>query len=89
VSELDGLDFLSAHARRSLEAYIGELVDARLDEALRSRIPHSRLVSFSKASELTGLSVAALRSRARRGRIRTARQGRSRLVDLDSFNGSG
>ena len=88
VTELDGLDFLSVRARRSLEEYIGELVDARLEAALRRRLPHSRLVTFAKAAELTGVSVAALRSRARRGRVRVIAQGRSRLVDLNSFDGS-
>jgi excisionase family DNA binding protein len=78
------LGSLSPASRHELE----QLIDARIEAALRIRRPERRWVSVREAANLLGISERAVRGRVARGRIGATHQGRSIVIDMHSLNGS-
>jgi excisionase family DNA binding protein len=77
VSALDALNL-----REEIEA----LVDERIAQALRRRLPSKRWLTVREAADYLGLSEVAVRARMKRGRIPVRHNGRSVAIDRQALD---
>jgi excisionase family DNA binding protein len=76
------LDSLFALLRSEIE----QLVEDRVEQALRRHRPERRWVTVAECARQLGISERAVRGRADRGRLVTKRMGRSVLVDMQALD---
>ena len=76
------IDWLSPEARDELRHFVREEIEL----ALRAARDDRRWLTVAECASYLGISETAVRRRISRGRIPTARQGRSVLVDREKLD---
>jgi excisionase family DNA binding protein len=64
-----------------VRAEVEALVDEKIAQAFRRRLPSKRWLTVPEAAAYLGISEVAVRARIKRGRIPVKHNGRSVLVD--------